>query len=80
MFFKIGVLKNFVIFTGEHLRWSPLLWAEILKNSFFNRKTLVTAYETNLATNTHLERETRKYIKRNVSESVTRTLIRFDPC
>ena len=22
MFFKIGVLKNFVIFTGKHLRWS----------------------------------------------------------
>ena len=25
MFFKIGVLKNFVIFTGKHLCWSLLL-------------------------------------------------------
>ena len=23
MFFKIGVLKNFVIFTGKHVCWSP---------------------------------------------------------
>ena len=25
MFFKIGVLKNFAIFTGKHLRWSLFL-------------------------------------------------------
>ena len=25
MFFKIGVLKNFVIFTGKHLCWSLFL-------------------------------------------------------
>ena len=25
MFFKIGVLKNFAIFTEKHLRWSLLL-------------------------------------------------------
>ena len=25
MFFKIGVLKNFVIFSGNHLRWSLFL-------------------------------------------------------
>ena len=25
MFFKIGVLKNFALFTGKHLRWSLFL-------------------------------------------------------
>ena len=33
MFFKIGVLKNFAIFTGKHLCW----------NSFFHRKPTVAA-------------------------------------
>ena len=47
MFFKIGVLKNFEIFTGKHLRWNrpaillkrdfsvPCEYCEILQNSFF---------------------------------------------
>ena len=45
-FFKTGVFKNFVIFTGKHLCWSFFLtptqmfsceYCEILKNNFFQR-------------------------------------------
>ena len=35
MFFKIFVLKNFAIFTGKHLCWSPF-WIKLLISLFFN--------------------------------------------
>ena len=35
MFFKIGVLMNFLIFTGKHLRWSLFL----IKLQAFKRET-----------------------------------------
>ena len=52
MFFKKGILKNFVIFTGKHLCWSLFFnkvagllvfsceYCEIFKNSFFYRTPL----------------------------------------
>ena len=50
MFFKIGLVKNFVMFTGKYLCWSLFLkrlfsceYYEILKNSFFYRTPLVAA-------------------------------------
>ena len=53
-FFKKGVLKNFAIFTGKHLRWSFLFnkvaglgfsceYCEILRTSFFYRTSPVAA-------------------------------------
>ena len=51
MFFKIGVLKNFTIFTGKHLCWSLVLiklqvsceyWV-IFKDRFFFRTSPVAA-------------------------------------
>ena len=47
MFFKIGVLKNFTIFTGKHLRWSYFLIklqarrSAILLQRDFNKGTLL---------------------------------------
>ena len=36
MFFRIGVFKNFVIFTGKHLCWSLfLIKLQTFRNSFF---------------------------------------------
>ena len=53
MFFKIGVLKNFVNFTGKHLCWSLFLIKsakvfsyeiyKIFKNTFFDRAPPVAA-------------------------------------
>ena len=59
MFFKIGIIKNFIIFTGRHLCWSPscqqlyskespteVFFSEycgIFKNSYFYRTPLVDA-------------------------------------
>ena len=56
MFFKIGVIKNFVIFRGKHLCWSlfliklqvcnfPVNIAEFFKNSFFHKTPPVAASE-----------------------------------
>ena len=60
MFFEIGVLKNFAIFTEENLCWSLLLiklqafrptqvfsceYCEIFENSFFYRTPLVLAFK-----------------------------------
>ena len=33
MFFKIGALKNFVIFTGKHMRWSPSIKLKALQRA-----------------------------------------------
>ena len=50
---KFGVLKNFVISTGKHLRWSLFLtklhvfsneYCEFFKKIFFCRTSLVVAY------------------------------------
>ena len=41
MFFKIGVLRNFAIFTGKHMCWSLFLIQNITK--FFYRTPPVTA-------------------------------------
>ena len=55
LFFKIGVLKNFAIFTGKHMCWSIFLIIETptqvfsrqycknFKSSFFYRTHLVAA-------------------------------------
>ena len=37
MYFKIGVLKNFAIFTGKHL-FCSLYLCEILRNTFFTEQ------------------------------------------
>ena len=47
---KKGVLRNFAKFTGKHLRQSLFFnkvagTAEISKNTFFYRTTLVAAFE-----------------------------------
>ena len=52
MFFKIGVLKNFVIFTGKYLCWSfflikltlktpPAAASDVLKSRYISRKASV---------------------------------------
>ena len=41
MYFKIGVLKNFVLVTGKHTCVSLLL---ITLQAFFNRTSLVAAF------------------------------------
>ena len=55
MFFKVGVLKNFVILTGRYLCWTLFLtklhtiglfsckYCKIVRNSFFNRTSPVAA-------------------------------------
>ena len=55
LFFKIGGLKHFAIFTGKHQRWNLLLinktptqvssceYCKIFKSSFWYRTTLVAA-------------------------------------
>ena len=62
MFFKIGVLKNFVIFTGKHLYWSLFLiklqetptqvffceYCKILMNTFLCRTPRVVAFGCNI--------------------------------
>ena len=56
MFFKIGVIKNFVIFRGKHLCWSlfliklqsynfPVNIEISFKNSFFHKTLPVAASE-----------------------------------
>ena len=57
MFFKIVVLKIFTILTRKHLYWSLLLiketptqvisceYCDIFKNKFFNRTSLVVAFD-----------------------------------
>ena len=40
MYFKIGVLKSFVLFTGKHACWSLLLTTF---HAFFDRTPLVAA-------------------------------------
>ena len=42
MFFKIGFLENFAIFTGKHLRWSVFL----KKNTCFEKHLRTAASET----------------------------------
>ena len=61
MFFKIGVLENFSIFTGKHLCWSLFLketptqvfsceYCEFFKNNFFYRTPMVAASASARAT------------------------------
>ena len=47
MLFKIGVLKTFANFTGEHLCWSSFNQAlsKIFKNTFFHRTPPMTDSE-----------------------------------
>ena len=42
MFFKIGVLKKFAIFTGKHLCWSPFLLKLWTQACNFNKKKTPT--------------------------------------
>ena len=46
MFFKIGVLKNFAVFTGKHLRWSLFLIKlqrrDFIKNRLQHRCFLIS--------------------------------------
>ena len=43
IFFKIGVLKNFAIFTGKHLGWSPVsIKKNIYERLFFEKKIWMT--------------------------------------
>ena len=59
IFFKLGILKNFAIFTRKHLRWSLFLiklqaftltqvfscqYCEMFKNSFSYRTSTVAAF------------------------------------
>ena len=39
LFFKVGVLKNFAVFTGKHLRWS--LFLKMFQAFTFTTPTLV---------------------------------------
>ena len=43
MFFKIGALNNFAIFTGKHLCWK--LFSRSFKNSYFYGRPPVAGYE-----------------------------------
>ena len=52
MFFKIGILKNFTIFTGKQLCWRDsntgmfsCEYCEFFKNRFFYRTLPVAAFE-----------------------------------
>ena len=42
MFFKIGFLENFAIFTGKHLRWNVFL----IKSTYFEKYLRTAASET----------------------------------
>ena len=55
MYFKIGVLKNFAIFTGKHL-FCSLYLCEILRNTFFYRTTLLAASDLNRIQRQRFER------------------------
>ena len=45
MFFKIGVLKNFAVFTGKHLSWSHFL----IKSLFIKKRPQRRYFPVNIA-------------------------------